>query len=244
MAVFDDAITKVMPPCRKQTPWARSNFREITHPDPNEAKLIRELSKVEKNLVARFNKVATKTKTWKYLFDHFATIKENKGIPDVLGDRRHTSMNLLPINTDACGTVEFRRPPGVDNAQDAKKWTAFALAFVSAALTQAWTAAAGEWSSKNAHASVAQLHAFLQQGLTHLAHATRLEGWKQMIVPKSFMEISKPPFRPSDYGSGVIQAKLKKAAKESLFEVKSNSAKGNRLNLSNWPDGNSHKQIN
>lgn len=30
-AIFDDAITKIMPAARKEAPWARSNFRRITH---------------------------------------------------------------------------------------------------------------------------------------------------------------------------------------------------------------------
>ncbi|KAK4153474.1 putative amidoligase [Chaetomidium leptoderma] len=54
-AVFDDAITKIMPAPRKQTPWARSSFREITAFDPKDPKQVSlkpKLSKVEQDLLA------------------------------------------------------------------------------------------------------------------------------------------------------------------------------------------------
>ena len=220
-AVFDDAITKIMPPSRKLTPWARSSFRQITRwTDPAEVRLLPALSSTSKDLAASFHKVTTGEKTWKHLFDHFESkIKRNESIPHVFDDR-NVSMNFLPINNGICGTVEFRRPPGVETAQDAQKWAAFALAFMSASLTPAWAADAKARSSTNKNATVAELQTFLQQGLTHLAGATGIKDWKSVMVPKSFVEHHGEPYRPSQYGPGAIHAKLEKAAKGSSFEQK------------------------
>lgn len=79
-AVFDDAITKVMPPSRKLTPWARPNFRQIDRwEDPDELRLLPRLSPNTLELVASFRRVTKKEKTWKYLFDQFdSKIKQNE----------------------------------------------------------------------------------------------------------------------------------------------------------------------
>jgi hypothetical protein len=72
------------------------------------------------------------TKGWKYLFDYLGRIRDNASIPAILGSDHSVSMNLKPINNGNCGTVEFRRPPGVAAFRDAKQWVVFALAFKQA----------------------------------------------------------------------------------------------------------------
>ncbi len=136
-AVFNDAITKIMPEDRKRNNWARSNFHAITdHTGKYNAK---SLSGVEAALVDDYNRVFKDM--WKPLFDCFdSKLGKPEDILDVFGTDRHVSMNFIPINNRICRTVEFRCPPAVSTASDAQKWTAFTLAFVSRSLSfKSWT---------------------------------------------------------------------------------------------------------
>ncbi len=218
-AVFEDAIAKVMPAERKRVPWARSNFHKIVHSGGPEYERIMDIGPVEKALIARFTPVEKKKKTWQHLFDHIANVKDNKQIPGTLGDHRDVSMNFMPV-LGGCGTVEFRRPPGVATAADAQRWAGFALAFVASSLTPAWnTAAATRWAPTSDTATVADLQAFLQQGLTHLAQNTGQSKWKSVMVPKSFVLDTSSPTPLSHYTISVLEAKRRKAAEPGSFEM-------------------------
>jgi hypothetical protein len=223
-AVFDDAITRIMPASRKQAPWARSNFREISRSpdDPSDSKGDRlnpwALSKAEKELVTFFNNMKKSKKPWAHLFQHFDTkVKENEDIKS-LADTRHVSMNFLAINA-SCGTVEFRRPPGVKTAKEAERWVAFALGFISAALDPK-SGFVKQWSSQKTDATVADLQKFIGHGLVRLASLTSKESWKQVVKSTSFEEDTSKPYPLSRYDPKVIEAKLQKAQKPSSWEEK------------------------
>ncbi len=206
-AVFDDAITKIMPADRKASPWARSNFHDVNSLIP--------LTNIEKRLVAEFSQVGRKA--WRHLFDRFDTrLRRNEDIPQVLGDQRSVSMNFLPVNNGDCGTIEFRRPPGVRTAQEAQRWAGFAVAFMSASLSPNWNPAA-DWSSKTAHATVKDLHSFLGQGLAYLKNATHYDR-KRVMIPGSFAPDNAQPLARSDYDNDLIRAKLEKAQQQGSFE--------------------------
>ncbi|KAK4040551.1 putative amidoligase enzyme-domain-containing protein [Parachaetomium inaequale] len=221
-AVFDDAITKIMPASRKQTPWAKSSFRAITSSDPEEAKMVPELSAAERGLVKTFADMKASNTTWQHLFNHFdTTIQKTKDI-DKLADKRGVSMNFIPINKDVCHTVEFRRPPGVKTAEAAKRWVGFALGFVSAALdpNSGWEQL---WSPVPAKkdATVDNLQSFIGNGLERLANLTGRRNWKSVVDPKSFKTDPSNPLALKKYEPGVIQAKLLKAMKQlGSFEEK------------------------
>ncbi|KAH6628431.1 putative amidoligase [Chaetomium tenue] len=117
--VFDDAITKIMPASRKANPWARSNFRD--GPEPTD--------KAQPALKKAFDEVPSKA--WGPLFALFDSVKMRQAILLTWGQDRNVSWNLAPLSQ--CGTIEFRRPPGVRTAVDAQKWATFAVAFVCAA---------------------------------------------------------------------------------------------------------------
>ncbi|KAM7187543.1 hypothetical protein V8F33_011190 [Rhypophila sp. PSN 637] len=50
---------------------------------------------------------------------------------------RYVGWNFQHV-TDKCGTIEFRRPPGVDTADDALYWICFTVGFVSQAIRTDW----------------------------------------------------------------------------------------------------------
>lgn len=118
---YDAPMTKIMPADRKANLWAQSNVESISawrtayHQVPQ-------------------NK-------WAPLFDRF---DRHKMIPHLLhdmGGNRYLAWNFFNL-TDSCGTVEFRRPPGVNNAAHAMHWVAFALGFLANAIAiQDWSVA-------------------------------------------------------------------------------------------------------
>lgn len=64
-----------------------------------------------------------------------------------------------------CGTIEFRRPPGVRTSDDAKHWAAIALGFVANAMQlQNWDAVKGT----KTHPSTSDLRAAILNGLQAL----------------------------------------------------------------------------
>lgn len=217
-AVFDDAITRIMPATRKQTPWARPNFREIAG-DPKEAHLNPfQLSTAEKGLVTFFNNMKTSKKAWEHLFKHFDNkVKKRENI-DRFADTRNVSMNFVPIN-GSCQTVEFRRPPGVGTATEAVRWVAFALGFVSAALDPE-SSLVKQWSPQKNDATVTDLQKHIGSGLMRLASLTGKDSWKTVVRSKSFEEDTSKPYPLSRYSPAVIAAKLLKSQKPSSLEEK------------------------
>ncbi|KAI1780998.1 hypothetical protein F4818DRAFT_397456 [Hypoxylon cercidicola] len=117
IALYDDAITKIMPADRKNNEWAMSNFRSRQTP----ARL--------KQLYA-----AVPTHTWAPLFGQFDKIKRKEMVYlELQGQNKLFCWNFNHLSL-TCGTVEFRRSPGVRSAAEAKHWAGVALGFVSQAM--------------------------------------------------------------------------------------------------------------
>ncbi|KID76068.1 hypothetical protein MBR_04003, partial [Metarhizium brunneum ARSEF 3297] len=51
---------------------------------------------------------------------------------------KYVSWNFKHLGSE-CGTVEFRRPPGVKDARSALYWVAFTLGFLEGAMGQDWS---------------------------------------------------------------------------------------------------------
>ncbi|KAL2017758.1 hypothetical protein VTK56DRAFT_1676 [Thermocarpiscus australiensis] len=205
IAVFDEAIMRIMPADRKMNPWARSRFRDIDTNDPAVKP-----SSAEPDLKKAFDEVPTKS--WKPLFDIFDAIKMKQMVFRKLGQARHVSMNFANVDNEKCNTVEFRRPPGVKTATDAQKWAAFTVAFVRAAIEPHWY---DQWVSSRHHASVQDLQKFVKGGLNLLG-----SGWGNLLDPRQLVEDTSPPLRFEAFKLEEVKRKLAKAVKESPFEEK------------------------
>lgn len=138
-AVFDKAITKVMPENRKSNTWAKSfydielkNTTKTNQATNNGA--IGLGSQLRRNLMDFFGEVPTKT--WDGLFKHIDNLKSHGGVCLATNSDREVSWNFMPLMDEKLGTIEFRRPPGAQTAKDAQKWVVFAVAFASASLEQ------------------------------------------------------------------------------------------------------------
>ncbi|KAK4249196.1 hypothetical protein C7999DRAFT_39747 [Corynascus novoguineensis] len=194
--VFDDAIMKIMPADRKMNPWARSNF----HDGPKAE------GKVPPKMKRAFDEVPAKT--WKPFFALFDSAKMKAHLLLEWGQDRCVAWNFGPLSR--CGTVEFRRPPGVMAATDAQKWAAFAVAFVCAATQSNWQA---PWLSSKRHASVAELQSFVGRGIDLL-------GWKTLLNPRGIVENTSPAVPLEYFDLEEVNRKLAKAKRESGFEEK------------------------
>jgi hypothetical protein len=115
---YDAPLTLLMPPDRKQNTWARSNVKQVA-----------DWEKLHNDVP---------NGSWALFFNRFDMAQtDTKLLEDLVGERS-LSWNFMNI-PQKCGTVEFRRPPGVNNKKDAIKWVAFALGYIAHALkVQNW----------------------------------------------------------------------------------------------------------
>ncbi|RYO99400.1 hypothetical protein DL764_006822 [Monosporascus ibericus] len=120
------------------------------------------------------------------------------------GSDRCMSWNFSNV-TDECGTIEFRRPPGVGSAANARHWAGFALAFVSQAMATDWGSVSSA-SPKN-HVSVLHLARFVGSGEDRLEPPSR-----GALQRHAIREDTRPATVYSIHELAVI--KRKKAAKE------------------------------
>jgi hypothetical protein len=198
--VFDDAIMKIMPAVRKENPWARSNFRDGPRDNPLGE------DKATPGLKNAFDEVPSRA--WRPLFALFDKIKMVNAALLTWGQSRNVSWNLASLQK--CGTVEFRRPPGVDTPADAQKWAAFTVAFACAATQTDWHT---PWLSNNRHATVAELRAFVSRGL-------KLLGWERFLDPRVLTEITDPAMPFTAFDLEEVKRKLAKANRASGIEEK------------------------
>ncbi|KAL2165947.1 hypothetical protein VTG60DRAFT_3567 [Thermothelomyces hinnuleus] len=199
--VYEMAIQHIMPPDRKHNPWARSNFQDGPLPK----------DKAKKELREAFERA--KTEAWQHFFTYIDQIGSGNLFKQFAlftwGQERDVSWNLAPL--DNCGTVEFRRPPGVKTASEVQNWAAFTLAFVSAATRPAWHA---PWAARREHATVKDLRDFLSQGCTRL-------GWGDNVLNPANLKVHNEPAAPHTYfGDDLIKRKRDKAKKEGGIEEK------------------------
>lgn len=210
ISYFDQPITQIMPAERKENPYCMSNMmsEDITKKSPyklNEAYLGIALGK-----------------PWKGLFDIYDRALKNAVLRSqahpIMGQIRVASWNFEHI-TDECGTVEFRRCPGVNNPEKAIHWVAFTLGFMYAAALQEDAKYKTDWTklaAKTAHPSVHELSTFVQYGIAGLESTcqTALQPIAEDKAPKkvwtarewqaALLKKSKDEKLPSPYADKVI----------------------------------------
>ncbi|KAH6661398.1 hypothetical protein BKA67DRAFT_531451 [Truncatella angustata] len=76
----------------------------------------------------------TSRRSRKPLFFILEKIKMKPMVYREMGQDKYQSWNFGHL-TNQCGNIEFRRPPGVQTAADAKPWTAYTLSFINMAIT-------------------------------------------------------------------------------------------------------------
>ncbi|KAM0276814.1 hypothetical protein ACHAQH_006349 [Verticillium albo-atrum] len=141
IAFYDQAITKIMPADRKNNEFALSNFQAP-----------------RTNQMLKDGHANVSSASWAPLFSQFDKISFIGAVHTGSFRRdRFMSWNFGNL-TDSCGTVEFRRPPGVDSAAKAKHWAGFALAFVANALITDWDNS--ELREYKGHGTVADLQKY------------------------------------------------------------------------------------
>ncbi|RYP76041.1 hypothetical protein DL769_003698 [Monosporascus sp. CRB-8-3] len=188
IAYYDQSITKIMPADRKNNEWAMSNFLA-----PNTLKAVKDAY------------AAVPRAGWVPLFALYDKIRMVQNIHRELhGSDRYMSWNFSNV-TDECGTIEFRRPPGVDSAVKARHWAGFALAFIAQGMATDWRDMSS--TSLKFHVPVPYLARFVDSGEKRLESASRGALKYQAVV-----EDTRPATVYSVRELAVI--KRKKAAKE------------------------------
>lgn len=151
-ALFDKAITSVMPADRKENPYCQTNYA------PRREQLHRSERDINESIRHAFAQVPSAG--WRALFAQFDSLRsvQRKTIQGVFfGESRYLSWNFAHLASQ-CGTIEFRRPPGVRDAAAAKHWVAFTLGFLSGAMVTDFAAVGKQ------HAPVEALLATIRAG--------------------------------------------------------------------------------
>ncbi|TWU71855.1 hypothetical protein ED733_003304 [Metarhizium rileyi] len=197
VAYYEQAITRVMPGNRKNNTWAVSNFQ-----DDKTGIKYREL----------YNKISSDT--WAPLFDALDEVRFLPLVPLEIFTTKHQSWNFKHLRSE-CGTLEFRRPPGVETAEEAIYWAAFALGFIKGAMTCDWSIK----KMSKAHADSKALKSFVHDGLSQL----RLTHGVRSYIP-DIVERNDPPTAYTSTEMRVAEReKGEKHSKDSNFVVKVNS---------------------
>ncbi|KAI3343275.1 hypothetical protein F4824DRAFT_3043 [Ustulina deusta] len=184
MALFDDAITKIMPAHRKDNVWAMSNFQGREAP-----------------ATLRQEYAAVPTQTWAPLFNRFDKIRMKQMVFMEMEQNRSLSWNFSNLAAQ-CGTVEFRRPPSVRTAAEAKHWAGVALGFVAQALDTDFN----QYIGSSSYLPVNALLTFLDRGIG------RLDGTcRGCLNPAAIKEDRSPPMA---YTAAQLQAIARKKAEK------------------------------
>lgn len=187
ISYFDDAITGIMPADRKVNEYAMSNFQSNEAPPA--------IRKV-------YGKVPQDT--WKPLFKIFDKAKLVQHVLIEISPSKFMSWNFKHL-VQPCGTVEFRRPPGVRSATAANHWVAFTLGFVSEALRADWS----PLQNTKDCATVNSLRQFVIEGVKRLEQACQGALITERIV------VDNSP--PTVYSAAELESiKRKKAAKANM----------------------------
>lgn len=171
IAFYDQAITKVMPAERKRNTWAEGN--PLARGTDGELKSLYQ---------------AVPARGWGPLFQKYNDmVGGNAGniYQRIHGRNRLLSWNFQNV-TNPCGTIEFRRPPGVASAAEAIHWAGFALCFVAQALGTNW--AHPDFMKSKTHPTVSQLYDSLKWGEERLHPLSR-----SALRPALAMEDRRPP---------------------------------------------------
>ncbi|ATY61922.1 amidoligase domain [Cordyceps militaris] len=172
ISVYDMAITSVMPADRKANPYAESDFAPIREQGYMAYKT------VLPELLTAF--IGVPQSGWDPVFKQFDATKniQATSIHGLFFRNRYLSWNFSNLASE-CGTIEFRRPPGCQDAATAKHWVAFTLAFIVNAITTNW-----KETPYRTYGTVDQLSKFAANG--------------QRLLPRTCHALRQDLLRPND----------------------------------------------
>ena len=108
--LFDPLVKKLLPRERKDCSWAKSII-QLFQNDPSTAHLVQPGDTKE-------------------LFQRIESFQDVDSLSEFMSPERSIAWNFQ--NTlNNCGTIEFRLPPQVQNAESTLQWVAFALSFLA-----------------------------------------------------------------------------------------------------------------
>ncbi|KAM7200877.1 hypothetical protein V8F20_005119 [Naviculisporaceae sp. PSN 640] len=227
---FDSAITEVVPEDRKNNIWAASN---CIGNDPD----MESVSVKLRDAYSKALKLGWKTA----LFDTYLgednlnrgnayKVMQYGARPGKIAGR-YVSWNFQHVD-DPCGTVEFRRPPGVSSAKDALHWIAFTFGFVSEAIKTDWDA--NEYNG-TAVQDFTKLDQFVRRGITRIPMSNGgkvsaekfglrdIQCFQHRTPPMTAQELNDQNERLAAERKRELEKQAKKGRRGSNFAVKANS---------------------
>lgn len=195
IAYFDRAVTAAVPPDRKDNEWAASNFQKGSCA-PRYAELYSNMSSL----------------TWGPVFQEFDRIRLPALIPMNVFQNKYVSWNFKHLGSE-CGTVQFRRPPGVKDARSALYWVAFTLGFLEGAMGHDWS----NVKEKKTHGAFHEFQSFIRGGVNRLGPTC---GGIMEEIEDVQKEESQPTLATRQEKEVIAAKKREKLDKESNFAVK------------------------
>lgn len=187
---YDSSLTTIMPPDRKDNTWAKSNV------------------KMTPDWKAGYDQVPQRT--WAPLFDSFDKHKMKQALLHDWSQKRYVSWNFANV-LSTCGTVEFRRPPGVKADVDAKHWVAIALGYIAHAI------AVQDWNT----VKLTKTYPSSQQLRNAITRGVQILGKNSLGALGPMADINRPatPVSPQELAS-IEKKKKDKSKKQSVFAEK------------------------
>ncbi|EFE40276.1 hypothetical protein TRV_04970 [Trichophyton verrucosum HKI 0517] len=188
---YESPVMRIMHEDRKENPWAQPNANII----PGCMTKIKNVSQGG----------------WSPIFDEFKDHKFVATIVTAVCPDRNVSWNFQNL-TDS-GTMEFRRPRGVDNPDAAKHWIAFTVGFMANVIREEnWDAI----SHTKTHPSTDRLRAVVVRGATSINLPVH-----SFLVPALMADNNKAATVLTKEERAIIRQKMaKKKNKRSLFVEK------------------------
>ncbi|KAK2822999.1 hypothetical protein FQN49_007570 [Arthroderma sp. PD_2] len=187
---YENPLATIMPPIRKNNPWARPNVQVL------------------QGCMEKINMVPQKT--WALLFDEYQKLQMRQQVLLAIDTgNRQVSWNFSNV-ASTCGTIEFRRPPGVKTSADAKHWAALTLGYMANAMElQNWDAI----KKTKTHPTTNDLRNAINRGAQYLDRPVT-----GALRPALMADINSPPtVFSAAYMAKIKQKMAKKANKRSVF---------------------------
>lgn len=168
IAVFERNVRDAMPKERKDSKWAMSNVSQ------------KELSPK----LTQFYNQCRNSNDYNPLFRGIDFIISDEELSAIMSPGKIVTWNFRNV-LNSCGTLEFRRPPQVVDAKSTCNWVAFALSFVSYALSS-------DFSNSNLTSPKESTHfqECIRQHARHLGMESALSDWHAMAQTIQKLELT------------------------------------------------------
>ncbi|KAI1267660.1 putative amidoligase [Xylariaceae sp. FL1019] len=171
--LFNDAFTKTATTRKKYDDWCMPNH-QVYIPDELPPEDASDWNSFER-IIQAYEEIENREGTsWEPIFKEIDGTASKRAAYIRMGGERQVSMNFSHLfDKQDFGTIEFRRPPGITNSEDAIYYTLFALGFFAEALEVEERNFNNSYQKRSNFPSVKEFNQFVEDGLRRLDGRTR-----------------------------------------------------------------------